>query len=272
MTIVLALFGCWSPQKDCHSLRLINKFVVPVNNADASLFSFKEYENDETSSARSIVLDPKGEYAFVADAGHGNVKKVDLADGSIKVSRQLADQTGFNLNIFDVGSTAKNVFLTTDRGIVILSKDLDYIGMELSSSRLPSFTEFLYVGNDSVSVVSTQKQRKDLSIDQTILTLVNFKPKTSTRNLPIRDYEATSSGFHRSGKSYAVSNMEDRSEIRTSLGCFKLDRNLSLLGEYFEGRNLDFTSREFVCFDVNPQFLGTPLIRTFNLIETIRKP
>lgn len=36
------------------------------------------------------------------------------------------------------------------------------------------------------------------------------------------------------------------------LGCFKLDGNLPLVRKHFEGRNLDFTSRELVFFDVSP--------------------
>jgi hypothetical protein len=226
-------------------------YEFATNNKDTLRFGFQYFEGDESYSIRSVALSPDGRYAFFSDACHGNVKRLDLKNGVLKASRVLDRLVGEPVAIlFDIAFLNNLVYVTTSRGIAILNGDLDFVGFEFIELRLPSFTDFSIVRNDSVCVEADIEEREDKGTFRRVLVLVGAQPFVVEKAISTINHQPKAVVSRRLGKRYQLDSLNNNYSLRNQFGCFLLPHSIPNLDRYFTSRNLDFNSKGIIYFDI----------------------
>jgi len=212
-----------------------DKLTFPVNNEESEQFGYLPPTNSGPGvGPQSIIL--HGRYAYVADAVHGNVKRIDLITRAVKVSPDLATPARLAWPT-DIAVMKSRVYVASsvDR-LHILDEDLTLLD---TKQLLPGNDPFfLYVSEDSLILYQTVGENL----------WVIYSPDSLVLS---RDTTLVVDWFAPHGRSYSLIKDSLSQMIETCFYTLKLDGAFPLIFDKLDAINIDFNDSTLVYFDID---------------------
>lgn len=226
-------------------------FRYKVNNADYKQFGFLPVEEDQSIGVRSIIV--SGNFIFVTDPFHGNIKKIDMKNGRVAaVSTQL--DTGNNLRTITVFNNA--IYVLTDNEKIFL---LDFTLNKINELVIPKYRWVKDIFNQTENELVLFRPIEDV-VQQADISMKIKMVKIDVTNAVKRDslqlsYDEYNKSYYAvgniRGKQYKYLNEEGKHFIVNEYGKFELKEKLPDTYKYYESKNIDFMVNSIVYFSVS---------------------
>lgn len=228
--------------KDC------KEFYFQVDNHKSKCFGYEYWEEDEDVGVKSIALN--GDFAYLVDTYHTNIKRINLHNGSISSSTPLrqvpASKSGVWLR--DITIFNDKVYVTSDRGQIYLF-DLDLKVVDSIRTKFGVTTIFQKT-LDSLVIYLGEEQLPDKSIEYDLLVIEKENKISSLKKrVSLSDYKSQGSDVF--GKKYEQYTEGGKNFLKTEYGVFHLRSAIQPITEY-SARNIDFTSNKIAYFYMIP--------------------
>jgi len=105
-------------------------WTFKVNNEDSNNIGYEEYKEDESIGPKSLVV--CGNYVYITDVYHSNIKEVNITTGEMRSSKRYLSKTtsgNFSRSWFrDIAIFNDKIYVTTDKdSIFCFSKKLSLL-------------------------------------------------------------------------------------------------------------------------------------------------
>lgn len=234
-------------------LKNLKRFVFKIDNLDYNSFGFALVENDQAISITNILI--LGDFIFLSDAYHGNVKRID-SDGKIISSAVLMNNTYMNLRSIGVFNNLLYVF-SDKEDVFILDLNLQLKEhFKIGTDKWNGVKDILEVTVDTLTIYRSISDVKQLSDGRIQLSLIKIdKSNNITKSkLYYPDYESYSAQlFNIRGLLYKEERAGNKDYLVTPYGKFEIPEVLPNTSTYYDSKNLDFNQEIIAYFNINPQ-------------------
>lgn len=225
-------------------------FRYKVDNADDKHFGFLLEHEDQSIGVRGIVV--YGNFIFVTDPFHGNVKKIDAKSGKVvAVSTQLdTDNRLREITVFN------NVIyvITDNEKIFLLNLNLNKINELI----IPEYKWVKDILNQSEKEIVLfrpiedvfQQADKSMKIQIAKIDVANAVNRDSLL-LNYDEYNRMHiASVNKRGRQYKYLNEEGKHLIVNEYGFFELKEKLPNTYKYYDSKNIDFMANSIIYFSV----------------------
>jgi len=212
-----------------------------TNNSDPAQFGYECRENGGPGVGPCSIA-VNGEVAFVVDNYHDNIKKLDLASGSIQTTNRSTSA--------EHKRWFRDVTVLHDK--VIVSSDLDFLYVYDVDLRL---LDSLYVKrgasyfrwlDDSLTLCSP--------FDGTTYRVFVREGKVTVETSGASFYEMSQFVTTAHGRNYRMINRDDSWRLQSRNSTFKLLRKIHTV-ECYDAINIDISGESLVYFEIGPKGL-----------------
>lgn len=229
-------------------IKACKEYDFKVDNHKSECFGYEYWEEDEDVGVKAITLN--GEYAYLVDVYHTNVKRINLHNGSVSSSLPLRQASASKSGVWlrDIAIFNDRIYVTSDRGQIYLF-DLD---LKIVDSIPTEVGVMIFFQNtlDSLVVYLGSKQLPDLSLEYDLLVIEKENKVSSIKKrVSLSDYTSKESDVF--GKKYRRYAEGGKNFLKTEYGVFLLKSAIQPITEY-SARNIDFTSNQVVYFYMTP--------------------
>lgn len=253
-----------SENKELKAIKLAQVFKYKYDNSNAKKFGFLYLSDEQSIGVKGVCL--YNEYAYLTDPLHGNVKKVNLKNGEI-VGASSRLNKNFNLTKLTVFNDLVYV-LTDDEIIYILDLNLNNANNLLT----PNYRwekDFFKQTDEELSLyrpIDDVVQLKDKRMKIHILD-IDKNNNISTDSIVWSFDKYNNSGYGSKlynirGKEYNFTKDDANAELLTiDFGKFELKKSLPTTFQYYESKNIDFTSNRIIFYEITKEEL---IINVYN--------
>ncbi len=255
--VVILIFtcSCFGQKKPCSSKYEYLTYSFKIDNQDSAKMGFTFFADDESYGVKAVAIYPGSKYVYVIDASHGNLKRIDIANGQTISSRKVNIKYK-GLLLYDIAVMQNKVYVTSDRGVFIFDTNLNYIGNIESDSVWTNLTGFSRVTNDSLFIAIRGTQLKDLSIEESQLVITKDSNFLRKKIIPIKELTEERKIRRILGKEYQTNMSGGKPFLQNEFGCYELKSSIPNISKYYSSRNIDFDKRTIVYFDSTPEQLN----------------
>lgn len=256
--IILLMFfiGCSSHQGDMAHDTIqkqstsFKKWVFKVDNNNSNSIGYKIYTDDESIGVKGICID--GDYVYITDVYHTNIKRINTSTGEIKSSKSLsvlpADDAGVWLRELAVFND--KIYAPADRDtIYVFSKDLSLLQSIPVKNREKKYIES--IDTNGIEIFFNNYESTGKAGEITLL-FVNKKGEVSTIKKQIqKEEEKQQSETTIQGKPFKTYTKNGKDYFECEYGTIELKTPIPEIKEY-GALNLNFNSSTLVYFNSTP--------------------
>lgn len=227
-------------------------FRYRINNADSKQFGFLSVQEDQSIGVRSVVL--YGDFVFVSDPLHGNIKKIDLKDGKItSVSQQLDVNNSLRaLTVFN-----NILYVLTDDANIFL---LDFTLNKTEELFVPKYKwvkdVFKQTENELILFrpIEDVTQQADKSMKVKLVKI--DRANTIKKDSLVWSYDEYNKSAYAAtnirGQQYNYLSEGGKHFVVNEYGKFELKEKLPSTHKYYDSKNIDFSVDKLVYYNVTP--------------------
>lgn len=239
-------------------IKSFRQFNFSVSNKDTNCFGFEYLYLGPGDGVQSIALG--GDYVYMSDSYHGNIKKINLTNGQIKSSNILDDKRNLGmLAIFNnrIYAFTGYAFLGVEK-VFILDLELNKYNEFLINCETGE-KKILYQTYDTIALMDDYIMLRDTKKS---IVIGAYLIKITSENQIIKD-----SVFFEDYKSF-FNELEKQPNIRivkykeikedsfhyliNKWGKYELNEQIPTTSKYLDGENIDFTENRIVYYSVTP--------------------
>lgn len=222
------------------------KWVFKINNKNSENIGYKIYTDDESIGVKALY--PDGEYVYITDVYHTNIKRININTGEMKSSKSLsplpADESGIWLR--DLAVFNNKIYAPSDRDtIYVFSTELNKL-QSIPVNRDRKYIE--RVNQNEIEIYLNSNQLPDKTIEKTLLS-VNKKGDISTIKKQILIQEYTKRTIQ--GKPFKTYTKNGKNYFECEYGTIELKTPIPVIKEYGTG-NFNFNSTTLVYYNSTP--------------------
>lgn len=230
-----------------------SKKIFSIKNEDFSSFGYKIWDEDEDIGVKSICLD--GDFIYLTDVFHNNVKKINLNTWEVEVSKEIkisniaSDRSCW---LRDIVIFNEKIYITSDEGyLFILNKELEIEDQILIGGRNRS-----YVYSKSIKrleIYSNEShQNENSSVSFNIVGVDNSEEIfNEERTIGVSEYTKWLNNNYSKGKEYKEVIEDGKHFFKSKEINLELQEALPHISEY-DAFNIDFNETRLVYFESFP--------------------
>lgn len=211
-------------------------FQLQIDNDDIRSIGFVYHENDESVGPRSILL--HGNSIYLTDPRHGNVKSINISDGSIRISRQYFQPNPNASWLNDITVCGGNIWVSSDRdSLFVMNFDFAFIA---SIPAVRGKKNFIVKDVEQCEVYNYFEGTTIVyGVDKEILQEITS------------DYVVGQIFDFSKGSMFKIAKGESTDQIITQYGTVNLGRKYKSLVKYYDGYNVDYDDKRLVYFELD---------------------
>lgn len=229
------------------------QFKFFIKNGIKESIGFKLVPDDQAMGIMGIAL--YKDNVYLTDAVNGNVKRINLLDGTCLSSNVLSNEPYHNLRSIAVFNEMLYVF--TDKDIFFIL-DLDLaVKEQIKIEDWKWAKEIFAIKKDTLTVyrpVEDIYQLQDKRMQVCIVKIL--KNNSIERDTIICDYKdfwgKYRLGNNVRGITYSESNEYNKYFVETPFGKYQINEPLPTTSKYYDSKNLDFNNKYLVYFSITP--------------------
>jgi hypothetical protein len=232
-------------------IKTFKKWTFKVNNKDFEKIGYKIYTDDQSIGVKALY--PEGEYVYITDVYHTNIKQINVNTGEMKSSKSLsplpADESGIWLR--DIAVFNNKIYAPADRDTTyIYSKELKLL-QSIPTSRGNKYIES--VGQNEIKIYLNSNQLPDMTIEKTLLS-INKEGTVSTikKDIPIEERTKQLEQRQVQDKPFKTYTKNGKNYFECEYGIIELKTSIPEIKEYDCVENFNFNSNTLVYFDSTP--------------------
>lgn len=221
----------------CKAENQMEELLVFRINDGLDSIGFIKYEDAESIGPRAILL--YNARIFLPDPVYGNIKVIDIRDGSLGMSRVLfPNQSGFSW-LDDITFCNGKIWVSSFRDSIFVFDESLEVVTSISTDRGGKI--FLTRESDTCEVLNWSTK----VISEYYLSNDTYK-KNDSEGILLYDFYKYSKG-----RRYQVKEGEESDQVVTDFGWVDLNRKYRSLSKYYDGYNIDFDESRLVYFELD---------------------
>jgi hypothetical protein len=232
-------------------LKSVKSYRFNIDNNNLNSFGFLLIEEDQSIGVRSIVL--HGDYLYISDPFHGNIKKMRISDGELSSSLKL--DSNYKIREITVFNNFLYVF-TDDTKCYSLDLDLN-IKAELTIPKYRWVKDIFKQTQKELMIYRPIEDVIQLADKSTRLKIVKIGQDNSiskdSLTLTYEQFESSAyspKANHIRGIKYDYVANGNKTTLTNQYGVFELKEKLSNTAKFYDSKNIDFTESKIAHFSV----------------------